>query len=336
MNMYDIARETGFSIATVSRAINNSGYVSEKTREKIMKVIDEKGYSVNPFAKGMATSTMSLAGVISTDSRDMYQAECIYHLQNALRQEGFTALLCCTGLDLKEKQEAVRLLLSRNVDAIFLIGSQFVENTSKENMYLMEAARKVPVILMNGYLDYPNVFCIRCDDAKGQRELTETVLKGGSKKPLFLIRRTTYSTREKVRGYQEACQAAGMDHQPAVLATPPTIADYQSLAEDLNHMEFDALLCADDELAIAALKYCRQHGLRVPEDIQITGYNNSLLSDLPAQEITSYDNRIEYLCTSSVLCMKSVLDKKTYPSESVYSGMLSKKLTTVPVEEKQN
>lgn len=333
MNMYDIARETGFSIATVSRAINNSGYVSEKTREKIMKVIDEKGYSVNPFAKGMATSTMSLAGVISTDSRDMYQAECIYHLQNALRQEGFTALLCCTGLDLKEKQEAVRLLLSRNVDAIFLIGSQFVENTSKENMYLMEAARKVPVILMNGYLDYPNVFCIRCDDAKGQRELTETVLKGGSKKPLFLIRRTTYSTREKVRGYQEACQAAGMDHQPAVLVTPPTIADYQSLAEDLNHMEFHALLCADDELAIAALKYCRQHGLRVPEDIQITGYNNSLLSDLPAQEITSYDNRIEYLCTSSVLCMKSVLDKKTYPSESVYSGMLSRKLTTATAEE---
>lgn len=328
MNMYDIARETGFSIATVSRAINNSGYVSEKTRAKIMKVIDEKGYSVNPFAKGMATSTMSLAGVISTDSRDMYQAECIYHLQNALRQEGFTALLCCTGLDLKDKQEAIRLLLSRNVDAIFLIGSQFVENTSKENMYLLEAARKVPVILMNGHLDYPNVYCIRCDDAKGQKELTETVLKGGARKPLFLIRRTTYSTREKVRGYQEACKAFGLEQQPVVLVTPPSIADYASLAEDLSHMEFDALLCADDELAIAALKYCRQHNLRVPEDVQITGYNNSLLSDLPAQEITSYDNRIEYLCSTSVLCMKSVLDKKAYPSESVYSGLLSKKLTT--------
>lgn len=334
MNMYDIARETGFSIATVSRAINNSGYVSEKTREKIMKVIDEKGYSVNPFAKGMATASMSLAGVISTDSRDHYQAECIYHLQDILRQNGFTALLSCTGMDLKDKQEAVRLLLSRNVDAIFLIGSQFVENSGRDNMYLMEAARKVPVIMMNGYLDYPNVYCIRCDDRRGQKELTQQVIQGGARKPLLIIRRRTYSTLEKIRGYEEACQEAGLPEAEVLTATGITM--YPQLAADLAKRDFDALLCADDELAVAALKYCRQNGLRIPEDVQITGYNNSLLSDLPAEEITSYDNRIEYLCTSSVLCMKQILEKKSYPSESVYTGQLNRKATTRMPQAEEN
>lgn len=151
MNIFDIAKETGFSIATVSRAINNSGYVSEKTRAKIMKVIEENNYSVNAFARGMATSSMSQVGIVSTDSRDIYQAESIYYLQNELKAKGYTSLLTCSGIDLKDKQQAISLLLSRNVDAIFLIGSQFIEPKARDNEYLKDAAKKVPVFDERGF-----------------------------------------------------------------------------------------------------------------------------------------------------------------------------------------
>lgn len=330
MNMYDIARETGFSIATISRAINNSGYVSAKTREKIMKVIEEKGYSVNAFAKGMATSSMSLAGILCSDSRDTYQAECIYHLQNDLKDNGFTALLACTGDQLKDKQEAVSLLLSRNVDVIFLIGSHFVEDTPRGNFYLREASRKVPIIMLNGLLEADNVYSIRCDDASGMMELTNLVMENGAKKPLLISRRDTFSTREKLRGFKEA-----MYKYDQKLADEPRIVEidadrlYPSLEEQLKQAgEFDALLCMDDELAANALKYCQSHHIKVPADCQITGYNNNRLSDLPATSITSYDNRIPYLCTTSVFCMNQVLDKKDYPSQTVYSGLLKEKKTT--------
>lgn len=326
MNMHDIAQETGYSIATISRAINNSGYVSKKTREKIMKVIDEKGYSVNPFAKGMATSTMSIAGILSTDSRDLYQAECIYYLQNDLRDVGFTALLACTGLDLKNKQEAIRLLLSRNVDAIFLIGSQFVENSEKDNMYLKEAAGKVPVIIMNGLLEYPNIYSLRCDDQRGMFEMTQLTLMRGSKKPLMIARRPTFSTMQKKLGFEQACALQNVKGE--YIEIEEGIGFAGRFFEKLSEMDFDALLCADDEMANLALKHCQTRGIAVPGQCQITGYNNSRLSLLSAQEITSYDNRLEYLCASSVLCMQNILAKKDYPTQSVYTGFLSERQTT--------
>ncbi len=328
MNMYDIAKETGFSIATISRAINNSGYVSEKTREKIMKVIDEKGYSVNPFAKGMATSTMSLAGVLSTDSRDLYQAECIYYLQNALRQHGYTTLLACTGSELKNKQDSVRLLLSRNVDVIFLIGSGFVEKSGRDNMYLKEAANKVPVILMNGLLENSKVHSIRCDDVKGMKELTNVVLKGGATKPILLTRKLTFSAGEKVKGFEEACKEAGIDPTDRIIHLDPSRKLNDHFEEELDGKDFDAILCVDDEIAVFAMKYCAHHGLSVPDQVQITGYNNSLLSDMPACEITSYDNLINYLCDTSVSCMIQVLDGREYPRDSVFSGTLVEKCST--------
>lgn len=331
MNMHDIAKETGYSIATVSRAINNSGYVSPKTKEKIMKVIEEKGYSVNAFAKGMATSSMSLVGILCSDSRDLYQANCIYNLQKELRESGYTALLVCTGLHHNDKQEAMRLLLSRNVDAVFLIGSHYIEARGKDNMYLREAAARVPVILINGLLEAPNVYSLLCDDRKGAEDLTQLVLEKGSRKPIFLGRRMTYSARQKVTGFLDACKAAGLEPESehSVIIVDPEDDLHGDLKASLDRIKgFDALVCADDELALAALKYCQQRGLIVPEEVQITGYNNSSLSDLPATEITSYDNRIEYLCSSSVRCMKEVLAKKDYPAQSVHTGQLAAKKTT--------
>ncbi len=64
MNIYDISKQSGVSIATVSRVLNNSGYVSEKTRAKVLKVIEQNNYSPNAFARGMANSTMSTIGIL--------------------------------------------------------------------------------------------------------------------------------------------------------------------------------------------------------------------------------------------------------------------------------
>lgn len=328
MNIFDIAKETGYSIATVSRAINNSGYVSEKTREKIMKVIEEKNYSVNAFARGMATSSMSLAGIISTDSRDMYQAECIYYLQKALKENGYTSLLTCSGTQLADKQEAAAMLLSRNVDVIFLIGSQFVEARPKDNQYLRNAAAKVPVILLNGTLKGENIYSLRCDDEAGGYELSSLVLEQGSENPLMVIRRKTYSSASKIRGFERACRKAGIDPEGRIAETSQEDGALPDLSKALQDRAFDSLICADDELAAAALKYCQKNNLSVPEQVQVTGYNNSSLALIAPLEITSYDNRIEFLCSGAVSMMNQIFDKKELPEDSVYAGKIFPRQTT--------
>lgn len=334
MNIFDIAKETGFSIATVSRAINNSGYVSEKTRAKIMKVIEENNYSVNAFARGMATSTMSQVGILSTDSRDVYQAEAIYHLQHALKEKGFASLLICSGTELRDKQEALGMLLSRNVDSVILIGSQFIEARYKDNQYIKDAAARVPVILINGGIKGKNIYTITCDNEAGMTDALSHVISSGSSNPLMLIRRKTLATVNKIRGFEKGCSDAGIDPEGRVLQTGSDDGIYPQLSSLLDGKSFDALICADDGLAACALRYCDQKKLQVPEDVQVTGFNNSSLTMIASKEITSFDNRTEYLCSAAVSIMNQILDHQEVPSETVFTGQLIERESTRPLPEK--
>ena len=97
MNIYDVSEHAGVSIATVSRVLNGNPNVSEKTREKVLKVMDELGYTPNVFARGLGLNTMKTIGIMCSDSSDPYLAGAIYYLERGLRAHGYDAILCCTG-----------------------------------------------------------------------------------------------------------------------------------------------------------------------------------------------------------------------------------------------
>ena len=97
MNIYDVSAKAGVSIATVSRVLNGNQSVSAKTRDKVLRVMDELGYTPNVFARGLGLNTMKTIGIMCTDSSDMYIANAIFYLQRELRNNGYDSMLCCTG-----------------------------------------------------------------------------------------------------------------------------------------------------------------------------------------------------------------------------------------------
>ena len=329
MNIYDISKQSGVSIATVSRAMNNSGYVSAKTKAKIMKVIEENNYSPSAFARGMSTASMSTVGVLCSDSRDLYQASCVYQLDKELKKQGYTMMLGCTGNEIEMKQRVVRQLMSKAPDALIFIGSHYVEDKMKDYQYILEAARKIPVIILNGYLEGENIFGICCDDRQALYDLTSLVLKNGARKPLFLYRRMNDSGRRKAEGYQTACAKYSISDSPMI----PVLDDLEetiSSLEDLQDFDsFDSYICADDEAALAVLKVCHLKGISVPEQKQITGFNNSLIARACHPELTTYDNQTEYLCQSAVVTLMSVLENKDHPSKTTYTGKIVEKGSTL-------
>ena len=171
MNIYDVSGHAGVSIATVSRVLNGNPNVSERTRKKVLAVMDELGYTPNVFARGLGLDTMQTIGIMCSDSSDPYLAEAIYYLERELRSHDYDSILCCTGYDLDVKQKYFNLLRSKRVDAIILTGSKFVEMRSKDNNYITEAAANgLPVMLVNGYLEEKNIYstgCYRRDDRTG-------------------------------------------------------------------------------------------------------------------------------------------------------------------------
>lgn len=147
MNIYDISEKAGVSIATVSRVLNGSDNVSEKTRKKVEAIMKETGYMPNAFARGLTNNTMHTIGLLCADCSDHFLANAISYLEHGFRENGYDCLLCCTGYELSNRQNYLKLLLSKKVDVVVLVGSTFIEPDEKDNQYLIDASNEVPMYL---------------------------------------------------------------------------------------------------------------------------------------------------------------------------------------------
>ena len=334
MNIYDISRRAGVSIATVSRVLNNSPHVSEVTRAKVMAVIDGTGYVPNAFARGLGLNTMKTIGLLCPDASDPYLAQALTFLERALRQKGYDCLLSCTGRELAARQQGVELLKSRHVDGIVLMGSSFIEDNSADNDYIRDAAKTVPVILLNGSFPCENVYCVLCDDQRAVAEATLELLDSGCKRVLYLYHSNNYSGRKKLAGYREAHEMRGVPVDEKLLcyfgqdkSSVHQVRD-QLLQLEQEGVTFDAVLTSEDILSVGALKFARSTGRRVPEDLCVVGYNNSSLCTCTEPELTSVDNKLQAICEHIVTTMLGVLEGKEMPNKTVFTGDLVKRETT--------
>ena len=333
MNIYDISAQAGVSIATVSRVLNGSDKVSQATREKVMEVIEKNGYMPNAFARSLSTNTMSQVGILCSDVSDVYQSQAVFYLERELRENSFGALLCCTGHNLGEKEEYVKMLLARNVDAIFFIGSHFIEESDEGNAYIRNTAEKVPVFLLNGELKGKNIYSIFCDDTAGSREITNLIFDKGCNKPIFLYRIQSQSGKRKEMGFREACEAHGiMDLEKRVYSCPGPMAHTCQILERIKEsgVEFDSVVASDDELAVGAVKYAFHNKRKIPEEFQIVGYNNSVLSSGSTPEVTTLDNKVEFMCTTAISQLFQLIHQKDLPSKTMFYGEIVEKETTKP------
>lgn len=158
MTIYDISEKAGVSIATVSRVLNGSSKVSEKTRQKVLAIMEEYGYTPNAFARGLGSNTTNTIGILCTVSSVADISKLIYSIEQKLHDNKYDTLLYFTGSDLKSRQKYLNLLLSKNVNAVILAGSEFVSGKAEENNYIIEAAKNVSVMLLNAAMDTPNVY----------------------------------------------------------------------------------------------------------------------------------------------------------------------------------
>lgn len=331
MNIYDISKQAGVSIATVSRVLNGSDKVSPLTRQKVLDVIDQNGYTPNAFARSLCLNTMSTVGILCSDSSDVYQAQAVYYLERELRDNSYTSMLCCTGYNHQEKQEYLQLLLSRNIDAVFFIGSHFVENTAKGNRYILNAAKKIPVFILNGELIGENIYSILCDDFAATKDITDLVFSRGSRQPILLYRTLSYSGQRKMEGFLESCRTHGINpEEKRAFSCPGPVDKTREILENIRKsgLAFDSVVATDDELATGAVKYALQNKLRIPEDFQVTGYNNSVLSTCSTPEITTLDNRVEFMCVTAVSQMMQVMQGRELPSRTMFSGRIVEHETT--------
>lgn len=335
MTIYDISKKAGVSIATVSRVLNGSDKVRPSTKKKVMDIIEKYDYAPNAFARGMGLHSLKTIGILCADSSDLFLAKAVYYLEQELQANGYESLLCCTGYNQEIKKSYLNLILSKKVDGIILVGSNFIGTTEEENQYMKDASAQVPIMLLNAAFDYPNVYSTLCDDYTTMFEAASSMLNAGIRDILYIYNSCSYSGIKKLNGFKDAMQEQNVTDYERLIhyyeGDPQQHSDVSCFVERIakEGPAFHGIIASEDSLAIGSIKYAQKAGISIPDDLSVVGYNNSILTTCCTPELTSIDNRLETQTHQLVLTLLGVLAGDEMPKKSIFSGRLLKRGTTL-------
>lgn len=305
MNIYDIAKEANVSIATVSRVLNGSDRVRDITRQKVEQVLKKHHYVPSAIARGMMTNSMKTIGIVTIDIRNLYYANVSHSIEQALSVLGFNTILCNTGFDTEQKISYLGMLAEKKVDSIILVGSIF--NDPKLDKPIEDISKNIPIVIVNGYYGYPNTYSIQCDDQKALENSVDYLFSRGRRKFLYLYDADTFSGNQKLQGFHKAIQKYGLDADIRFVH-PGLEAPYEEILGMLHHRTaFDAILTSEDLTAIGALQCLLENGIRIPQDVSIMGFNNSLLSQCCTPRLSTVDSMMEEMGKLAVKVLHRVL-----------------------------
>ena len=327
MNIYDIAEKCGVSIATVSRVLNNNPNVSAATRAKIQAVIDEANYTPSALARNLGNgvevaaapaTAVPTVGVLCSDIRDPYYANILSALEEKLRQSGVDILLGQSGDTPESEKTALTRMLNHGVLAVMYIGPNHYDDPT--DAPLANAAKQVPVILLDGHVNAPNIYGIIGDQPAAIKEVVEGLLRRQRRRILLLHSRMTHSCREKIEGYRRAYAAAGMEVDPALIvevgANPDNI---NTIIKQLlvKRVTFDAIIGTEDIVALGAQKALQRTGLSMP----VVGFHNSLIASCATPALTSVDCDPTAMANAALQAL-----------EDVQAGRTPRTLTVIPTK----
>ncbi len=328
ISINEISKLANVSTATVSRVLNGSSHVSESTRERVLTIIRQTNYVPNVFAQGLKRDSSRTIGIMCPDIQDMYMTRALFYIQRRLSAYDYSSLLNCTGYELEDKKLGMELLLSKRVDAVVLVGSSFTEVNSEDNRYILEAAKKVPVVYLNGYLKGDNIYNVFCDEAEGTYRAAKTLIQAGvnGKRVIYLYNRETYSNKQKIKGFLTAM----LENDQAVFANAVQLCPYDQVDQILDEWvlgggledRLGGVMTSGDGLAMRVLKYFRKGNILVPDQVQVVGYSNTDFGQFCVPELTSVDSCVSELSEETVEILLKVLNGQEVDSEVCMSARI--------------
>ena len=277
MNINDIAKLAGVSKGTVSRVINNKPEgMSEQTRSKINKIIEEVGFVPNSMARSIAISETKIIGVIVQDVQNPFFSQIIRGVEDYALEKGYTVFLCNSDSDIIKEQNYLYSLLEKRADGIILNTSG---DLNSERLVGLLRTSKLPIVLMdrktNDFQDYPGVYI---NNEQAAYDGVTYLIKNGNKNIVYLGGElTVYSAQERFKGYRRAMEAAGLE----VFTNDISYGEYSIesgyertcwLIE--NKVKIDAIFAGADIIAIGALKAAKKYKILVPEQMEVLGFDN--------------------------------------------------------------
>ncbi|CAH8771688.1 LacI family DNA-binding transcriptional regulator [Paenibacillus dendritiformis] len=273
--IYDIAKKANVSAMTVSRVINNTGRVSEKTRVKVKQVMEEMRYIPNSVARCLVTQESMIVSLLITDITNPFFTTMARGAEDAAMRHGYRLMFGNSDESFSKEKDYVEMILSMRVDGVLFAPSG---DQSREHLEWLQR-QNVPFVLLDR--EVPGIDCdaVLGDSRDGAKRMVAEMIRYGHRRIALVNGAQDVSTaRERQAGYIEALQEAGIEFdETLVMQTSYSREQDLSVA---HWMELDpetrptAIFAANNMLALSVLKSVRSLGLRVPEDLSIACFDD--------------------------------------------------------------
>lgn len=284
----DIAKVANVSYATVSRALSGSPEISEETRERVVKLCKEMGYTTNYVARSMVMKKTKLVGLIVSSVDNPFMSELALHIELNAREYGYNIMLCNSNHDLDLEEQVFELLVGRQVDGIIIVPSS-VDTYGRIKKYL----DKVPTVFVSENLrDVPESY-VAVDNYRGTFLGTEYLYSLGHRDILYFGRRKRSTTHQlRGDGYCDACRKFGITPQVYESEYPASsIETGYTMAKALfsKPPTYTAIFASTDSIALGVLQAADEAGIRIPEDVSLLGFDNIHYTGLPKINLSTVE-----------------------------------------------
>ncbi|MEP5761840.1 MAG: LacI family DNA-binding transcriptional regulator [Litoreibacter sp.] len=306
----DVAHAAGVSTATVSRCLNEQQKVAQTTREKVMRAVNELGYTPNFNARAMAARRTHTIGAIIPTMENAIFARGLQAFQETLNDKGYTLLVSSTGYDPDREAEQVKNLVARGADGLLLIGYERTKST-----YSFLKSRQIPYMLAWAHRFGDQHPAIGFDNRDAMVNLTQAVLQHGHRDIGIIsgVRAGNDRATDRVAGIRMALREANIDpDRSPLIETPYSIDNGAEAFADLMQRPIKptAVMCINDVLAAGALQRARDLGVSVPNDVSITGFDDIELASLISPKLTTVHVPHRHMGSLAAQVLISLVEKQ--------------------------
>lgn len=290
VNIKDVAKKAGVSISTVSRVINSSKKVSTELKVKVEQAIEDLGYSTNTIARGLKVSRTREVAVVITEIRRIFFTKILEGINQEADKNGYQIFVLETHDSLEKEMELVSRIAARWMDGIIIASSAYGTSRKTRNYIeqlgsLQKRGERIPVVSLEYDLGHPNINAVVVDHEKAAYDAVCHLIHDAGRKKIIHVTLPAghYMGEQRVKGYRRAIIENGLEFpdEAVIEGDYTTYSGYKAVMESLEKgNKFDAVFCANDQMAVGAIKACEEYGLRVPQDVAVMGNDDIFVSSL--------------------------------------------------------
>ncbi|RKI85488.1 LacI family DNA-binding transcriptional regulator [bacterium 1xD42-87] len=263
--MKDVAREAGVALGTVSKVVNGIP-VGESYRLRVEEAIKKLNYQVNSYAQGLKANKTYTVALLLPNTEDPFFASLAYHINLSLLKRRYRMLLCCT-VNSDQEQEYITMAQQNKVDGI--IGLTYNPN--------LQIEENTPFVAIDRSMG-SKIPCVASDNFAGGQLAAEKLADLGCTNVAFLRIGSSLDNEPNKRkaGFENGCLSRGLSYKMKILNDGEPFEEFTRFLSEHIHdgrLSFDGIFCVTDRLAYLIIKTLRQLNLRVPEDVQVIGFD---------------------------------------------------------------